>query len=302
MIGVPVLVPIVAAALVLTGCAAGTVAGEPAPQPAGAGENDTEPDALDPCSRPNLTTVEPGALTFATSDVPAPPFFLTDEPADRAGLESDLAYTLAERMGFRPQEVTWEFVSPDQIVTGQFLDYDIAIGGFTDRSEQFPAVTFTRPYAEVPLELLTTTEDVSAAFTGIRSAAEDPEQASTPDQLSWAATFQGPGPPWLIDQGWLEFDTRYEWARGGVSVEAALDATDVVVVDEPTRRWLEAAGDVDFSRVPGVEVPGASFAMAMVTGNPLLACVDRALGEMSEEGVVADVIDRWTDPASWIED
>lgn len=301
-IGVPVLLPAFAAALILTGCADGTVAKSPTPQPDGASETGTEVDVLDPCSRPNLTTVEPGALTFATSDLPAPPFFLTDEPSDRRGLEADLAYTLAEQLGFRAQEVTWELVSPDEIVTGRFLDYDIAIGGFTDRSEQFPAVAFTRPYAEVPLELLTSSEDASGVVTGIRSSGEGPTPSRTPDQLSWAASFQGPGPPWLIGQGWMSVDTRYEWARGGVSVENALDLTDVVVVDEPTRRWLEAAGDVDFTRVPGVEVPGASFAMAMVAGNPLLACVDRALGEMSEEGAVADVLDRWADPSSWLED
>ncbi len=125
----------------------------------------------------------------------------------------------------------------EQVLSGEFVDYDLALGGFTaTQAAGLPVVTFTRTYAEVPLELQTTTEAVSAAFTGVRTSGEDPEQASTPDQLSWAATFQGPGPPWLIDQGWMEFDSRYEWARGGLSVEAALDATDVVVVNEDSRR------------------------------------------------------------------
>ncbi len=50
-----------------------------------ADENDTERQCLDPCAKPNLTTVEPGAITFATSSVPTPPFFLTDDPSDREG-------------------------------------------------------------------------------------------------------------------------------------------------------------------------------------------------------------------------
>lgn len=294
--------PFVATALVLAGCADGTVAGDPPAPSAEARDERIDPDALDPCSRPNLTTVEPGALTFATSDVPAPPFFFTDEPADRQGLESDLAYTLAEQLGFRPQEVTWEFVSPDEVVTGRFLDYDVAIGGFSPRAEEFPAVEYTRPYAQVPLELVTTSQDVAAIVTGNRSPGDGAEQLRTPDQLTWAATFQSSGPPWLIAQDWMDVDTRYEWARGGDSVEAALWMTDVVVVDEPTRRWLTEAGDVDFSLVAGVEVPEASLAMAMVAGNPLLACVDRALGEMSEDGVLSDVWDRWSDPSAWSQD
>ena len=302
----PILGSVSIAALVLAGCANGDTAAVPAPEPTASADAGAEVDVLDPCSRPNLTTVEPGALTFATSDVPAPPFFLTDEPADRLGLESDLAYAIAERMGFRPQEVTWEFVSPDEVVTGRFVDYDIAIGGFTPRSEQFPAVAYTRPYAELPLTLVTTTDEVPAVLQGVRSSGEGTEEGAgavrTPDQLAWAATFQGPGPPWLIEQGWMEFDTRYEWARGGISVEGALDLADVVVVDEPTLSWLTEVGDVDFSRIAGVEVPTASLAMAMVAGNPLLACVDRAVGEMSEEGELSDVLDRWTNPDSWTEE
>ncbi len=298
--------PILVAALLVTGCANGDTAQPPDPEPTGSTETGVEVDVLDPCARPNLTTVEPGALTFATSDVPAPPFFLTDEPSDRLGLEPDLAYAIAEQMGFRPQEVTWEFVSPDEVVTGRFVDYDIAIGGFTPRSEQFPAVAYTRPYAELPLTLVTTTDEVPAVLQGVRSSGEGTQEGAgavrTPDQLDWAATFQGPGPPWLIEQGWMEFDTRYEWARGGISVERALDLADVVVVDEPTLSWLAEVGDVDFSRVAGIEVPTASLAMAMVAGNPLLACVDRAVGEMSEEGELSDVLDRWTNPDSWVEE
>ena len=103
---------------------------------------------LDPCSKPNLTTVEPGALTFTTSATPAPPYFLSDQPADRLGLESELAYAVAEQLGFRPQEVTWEFAPAQDVLTGSFLDFDIAVDGYVARPEEFPAIAFSTPYLE----------------------------------------------------------------------------------------------------------------------------------------------------------
>ena len=292
---------VVLGSVVLVGCADGV---EVSSTPAGATEQEERgaiDEALDPCSRPNMTTVEPGALTFATSDTPAPPYFLTEVPADRRGLESDLAYELADRMGFRPQEVTWEFVSPDEVVTGQFVDYDIAIAGFAPRSEEFPAVEYTRPYLEVGYEVVSTAEDVPAVLTGTRPADDDADQARAPGDLAWGASFQGSGPPWLIGEGWMEYETRYDWVRGGVSLEAALEFTDAIVIDEHTRRWLQEIQDIDTTTVGGVPVPEGSYAMVMVAGNPLLGCVDRALGEMSEAGELSELGDRWLEPRSWIE-
>ena len=104
---------------------------------------------LNPCAKLNLTTVKPGALTFVTSKVPSPPFFLTDEPSDREGFDSDLAYALAEQLGFRPGEVTWEIVPSEQVLSGEFIDYDIAIGGLSASEVDTSPVVFSRGYASV---------------------------------------------------------------------------------------------------------------------------------------------------------
>jgi ABC-type amino acid transport substrate-binding protein len=100
---------------------------------------------LDPCAKPNLTTVEPGALTFVTPEVPAPPYFQSEIPADRLGLDADFAYALAEQLGYRPGQVVWEFAPVEQIVQGEFVDFDVAVGGITQVVEG-PVVAVAVPY------------------------------------------------------------------------------------------------------------------------------------------------------------
>lgn len=204
-----------AGALLLTGCASSS-GQEPGVQTP---EEDANAEALaamlDPCAKPNLTTVEPGAITFATSSVPAPPFFLTDDPSDREGLDADFAYSLAEVLGFRSGQVTWEYVPAEQVLSGEFVDYDVALGGFSATQADGLPVVFSQPYL-------------------------------------------------IVDEDILPGATREPSAKEGGEPSASSDVAEV------------------------------SF--ALVSGNPLLACTDRALDEMSEDGTLDELRARWLDP------
>ena len=263
-------------------------------------------DILDPCAKPNLTTVEPGALTFATPAGPTPPYFLTDEPSDQLGLESALAYALAEQLGFRSQEVTWEVVPAEQVLTGEFTDFDIALGGFVARPDEFPIIDYSTPYLVTGTDLVATGDDVRGVLVGgagaSAAATQEDEPRLTPLDLRWTASVQGLGRPWLASQGWLSDRGLTIWARGGLEMIAAEDGSDVRIVDEPTREWLTTIAEEEVAVVPGVTPPDAQYSLAMVAGNPLVACVDRALGEMSESGQLQELATTWLDPAVWIEE
>lgn len=143
--------------LLLSGCTSASSQEAASPIPEVDDDSAALASMLDPCALPNLTTVEPGAMTFAATAVPAPPFFNTDDPADRDGFESDLAYALAEELGFRPGQVTWKIVPPEQILSGEFIAYDVAIGGLTPNAESL--VVFSQPYLEIDAVILTDTEE-----------------------------------------------------------------------------------------------------------------------------------------------
>ena len=286
--------------VLLTACA--DASGEETSEPTATSADDADSlsSTLDPCAKPNLTTVEPGALTFATSAVPAPPYFLTDEPADRLGLEADLAYVLAEQLGYRPGEVTWEFVAADQILAGEFTDFDVALGGYTASNSTGSPVEFTRPYLASDLVLLSDSPAVAGALNG--TATED-SPALDPMQLRWATRGNGPAALGPMGEGpMIRGTVVFDGADQLVADAPIRRSADVVVVDEWIASWLSDVANEEIPVVSGLDVGATEYVMAVVSGNPLLPCVDRALEEMSETGSLAQLRERWGDPAQWRED
>ena len=279
--------------VLLSACAADDASGGAAGVAPPPDDDQSELVLLDPCSKPNLTTVEPGALTFTTSAAPAPPYFLSDQPADRLGLESELAYAVAEQLGFRPQEVTWELAPAQDVLTGSFLDFDIAVDGYVARPEEFPAIAFSTPYLETTTVLDVPDDEARRVLLGV-------SQQTQPSSLRFAAPVQGTGRPWLLEKGWIpEGGGLALWARAGTEMQEARIVTDAQLIDEPTRQWLESVADIDVSNVAGVDPPDIALSFAMVQGNPLAACVDRALAEMSESGELETITETWLNPEMW---
>ncbi len=249
---------------------------------------------LDPCAKPNLTTVEPGALTFVTSAAPAPPFFLSDKPADRAGLEADLAYELAGVLGFRPGEVAWEYAPAEQVMAGEFTDYDVAIGGYAPVEDDRDALAYSEPYLTVDLVVFS---EEPSAIEAIVDASGDV------GEIRWAFAAQGPARAWLADSGLtLESVTNIVGADQVVTGTEIRRSSNAVVVDGISALWLSEITGEALPVVAGLDAPTGSFSLAFVEGNPLIECVDRALNEMSEVGTLDDLRERWLNPSQWRED
>lgn len=255
---------------------------------------------LDPCAKPNLTTVEPGALTFVTSVVPAPPYFLSDDPADRLGLEADLAYSLADQLGFRPGEVTWKFVPAEQILSGEFTAFDIALGGYARVEGDSSAVVFSQPYLTSDTVVIAENDDVASALQGSPPDAGD---VLEPASLRWGSSAHRIDDRELIARGWNtsqvdSFAGAQQLASGG----SAWSAAEVVVTDEAHATWVQVIAGESPRLVSGVELLPTEYVLALVKGNPLQPCIDRALGEMSEAGTLEQLKTRWLDPLTWSED
>ena len=295
------LIPVGLASLMLfTACADASGEEPTAPTAEPTEDSDSLSSTLDPCAKPNLTTVEPGALTFVTSAVPAPPYFLTDDPADRLGLEADLAYALAEELGFRPGEVTWEFVATEQILAGEFTDFDVALGGYTASNSTGSPLDITRPYLASDLVLLSDSTSVGDALMGI--TAED-SPTLDPAQLRWATRGIDPIDLGLMGEGQTVSDTvSFDGADQLVADAPVRRSADVFVIDEWMALWLTDVANEETPVVSGVDAGATEYVLAVVAGNPLLPCVDRALEEMSETGTLTQLRNRWGDPAQWRED
>ena len=283
--------------LLITACTSASGEETSVPSSQSGKEGDIPAVDLDPCAKPNLTTVEPGALTFATSSVPAPPYFLTDEPADRLGFEADLAYVLAEVLGFRPGEVTWEFVPRAQIESGEFTQFDVAVGGFTGDDSAFLA--YSRPYLEIDLAVVS---DSPAAVAELAGPRDDQSGDSEATRLQWAGRGHDPERLGLLGPATLGDVVPYDGADQLLSDSSIRRSVDVIIADNWVTAWLtDIAEDRSLIDV-GIDAGATNYVMAVVAGNPLASCVDRALEEMSENGSLAQLRSRWSDPAQWRED
>ena len=288
--------------LLLSACSSPGNGTDVAPAEATPGEEDSSALAtmLDPCAKPNLTTVEPGALTFVTSAVPAPPYFLSDQPSDRLGFEADLAYSLAEELGFRPGEVTWEFVPAEQVLSGEFTAFDLAVGGYSARDVDSSAVVFSQPYLVDDAVVIAENDDIRNALLG-----RVPEESESQDarSLRWGSSAHGSDAPAPIAAEWeLSRVDSFVGAQELLAGGSAWSTAEVVVTDDAHAAWMEAIGGESPVVVAGAEPAALHYALALVKGNPMQPCIDRALGEMSEAGTLEQLKNRWLDPVAWSED
>jgi hypothetical protein len=104
-----------------------------------------EEAALDECSTPNLTVVNPGQLTVGAQGADIEPLFLDGTPATGEGFEPALTYALAETLGFDSADVSWVLVNPDADPFGAGPRVDFVIGQVPYASESGQTVT-SDPY------------------------------------------------------------------------------------------------------------------------------------------------------------
>lgn len=127
-----------------SGSATDAPVGEP-PAPSASSSLLPEEAALDECSNPNLTVVNPGQLTVGAQRVDLEPLVIDGTPSTGDGFEPALTYALAETLGFGSADVSWVLVDPGVDPFGAGPRVDFAIGQVPYASE--PGVTVTSdPY------------------------------------------------------------------------------------------------------------------------------------------------------------
>ena len=93
---------------------------------------------------PNL--YQPGKLTVATGEPVYPPWMMDDDPAGGVGFENGLVYALAEKLGFKKEDVVWVRQTFDQGIAPGKKPYDFNIQQYSVTEERKKFVGFSMPY------------------------------------------------------------------------------------------------------------------------------------------------------------
>ena len=267
----------------LTALGAGTTAG-------------AKPIASSPsCAKSRLKTVSSGVLTVGTDNPAYPPWYAggspkgsswkINDPNNGKGFEPAVAYAVAAKLGFPHSRVKWVYVPFNRSYGPGPKPFDFDINQISYTPVRAKVVDFSSSYYDVNQALVV--------------------RKGTP--IAKVRTIAGLKPYKL---GAQLGTTSYSFITGSIKPSkspavfpqnaAAVQALkngqiDGLVVDLPTAFYVTAV-QVPNSTILGqfaTEAGGEHFGMVFAKGNPLVACVDRALASLRSSGQLKKIQQQW---------
>jgi polar amino acid transport system substrate-binding protein len=251
-------------------------------------------DALKTAGQLTLSTDNPAYFPWWSGAVPEGSEWATfgGFPPSGEGFESAIAYAIAARLGFTPEQVVWLAQASFGLAfaPGE-KDFDFHLGQISYNDQRAQAVDFSDPYFEVqqaivamadnPINDVSSLEELKAfslgapvgttSFTIAEQVVQPAEEVKVYDDIS-AGKF-------ALENGQI----------------------DGLVVDTPTAFYIR---DVELEKA---DTPGQDasiigqiatedqerFGIVLDKGSPLTACVNEAIAAIKESGQYQEIYDRW---------
>lgn len=248
-----------AAGLALTACASGSPT-DPASTPAG----------------DDYGLVTEGTLTVATEGTYRP-FTFHDESGDLVGFDVEIAEAVADKLGL---EIVFQETQWDAIFTG--LDagrFDVIANQVSINPEREEKYLFSEPYTVSPGVIVVPEDDDS-----ITSFA-DLEGKTTAQSLTsnWYELAQESGATVEAVEGWAQAVALLQQGRVDATINDNLTFLDYEKSEGPT--GLKIAAETD-------DPAYNAFAFTK-DKEALVEAVDEALAELREEGVLAEISEKY---------
>jgi polar amino acid transport system substrate-binding protein len=265
---------------------------------AGCGSTSSTPaatsNAAASCAKSQLTLVKQGQLTVGTDNPAYPPwyaggtkssFWKINDPSNGKGLEPGVAYAVAKELGFTSSQVNWTYVPFNRSFAPGKKSFDFDINQISYTPARAKVVTFSTSYYDVnqAVVVLKGTPIASVhTIAGLRSFKLG-AQVGTTSYSFISSTIKPTTQPAVYPQN-------------AGAVEALKNKQiDGLVVDLPTAFYVTGA-QVPNSEVLGQFTTGGGagyFGMVFAKGNPLAACVDKALAKLRANGALKQIQQKW---------
>jgi polar amino acid transport system substrate-binding protein len=219
---------------------------------------------------------KPGVLTVATDTPAFTPWFVNNTPSNGKGYESAVAYAIAAQLGFAKSHVVWvhEPFSSSYGPGPKTFDFDINEVSFTP--QRATAVTFSSSYYPV--------QQAIVAIKGTKIVTQhSPAQLKTyiyGDQIGTTgltyinSDIQPTAQPRV-------FNTLAEAAAA-----LAVHRIDALVTDTPTAQYMATSQVKNAILVGQFPSVGEHYGLVFAKGNPLAACVDKAIASLQGNGTL----------------
>ncbi len=240
-------------------------------------------------------TLTEGTLTIATGNPAYYPWVMNDAPESGEGFEAAVAYAIADKMGFAPENVTWVRTSFDEAIQPGAKNFDFNMQQYSITPERDEMVDFSLPYYTSAMAVLTKQSVIEGGATadmaGLKGLLWGVQAGTTNQQLL---------------ESMIQPDQSIKLYNDNADVTAALQANqiDAALFDLPTALYLSAVvveGGALLGQFPAdrSDTPD-NFGLLMEEGNPLKECVDAAITELTESGELAAIEARWLAEATGV--
>lgn len=219
-----------------------------------------------------------GQLTVATDSPVYSPWFVNNKPANGQGYESAVAYAIAARLGFSKSQVKWVVEPFDSSYAPGPKKFDFDINEISYTPERAQAVSFSDSYYDVQQSLVVLKGSPIVA----KHSPADLKGYVFGDQigttsLAFINTSIRPAKTPKV------FNTLNDVAQALATKQIA-----AFVTDTPTAQYITSSAEIPHSVMAG-QFPstGEHYGLLFSKGDPLVSCVNQALGALKSDGKLA---------------
>lgn len=230
-------------------------------------------------------TITAGKLTIGTGNPAYEPWVVGDAPESGEGFEAAVAYAVAEKLGFKSEDVIWVRTTFDEAIAPGSKNFDFNLQQYSITDERKANVDFSSAYYETAQVVVTVATSPAASATSI---------ADLKGYLLGAAT----GTTSYDAIGSVIKPTQKAQAfNSNDDAKAALTngQVDAIVLDLPTALYASCC-ELDGGKIVGqlpTAAKGDQFGLVLDKGSKLTAAVTKALNELRADGTLAKLEEKW---------
>ncbi len=250
-------------------------------------EEATQAGGLSPeCAADQLPLNAAGQLTIATDSPAYEPWFVDDDPTNGKGYESAVAYAVAEKLGFGPDQVEWTVVPFNTSYKPGDKDFDFDINQISISPARAEVVDFSDGYYAAAQAVIALKGSPVSEATDVAELADYNlgAQTGTTSLSAIRDVIKPANDPAVFE------DTN-------AAKQALLNGQiDAILADLPTAFYISAV-EIPKSTIVGQFQPTTGeqeqFGLLFQKGNPLVACVNEALAALTDDGTLAQLEQEW---------
>jgi polar amino acid transport system substrate-binding protein len=243
----------------------------------------------------NCPTVDAGKLTVGTDNPAYPPWFggkpfpgspwKVSDPRSGEGYEAAVAYAVAGRLGIKSPNVVWKYVPFNTAFAPGKKSFDFDINQISYTPARAKVVTFSSSYYDVN-QAVVVLKGTKIASVHTLAGLKDFKLGAQLGTTSYS----------YIQNEIKPSKQPAVYPQNAGAIQALKNKQiDGLVVDLPTAFYVTSA-QLPGSKVLGqfpAQPGGEHFGMVFAKGNPLAACVDRALTTLQGNGTLAGIRQQW---------